>query len=459
MGARPFHVPARPQDDIHVPFVVAALLFGTFGGFALAVSLPVEGLLGGVDVSWVVHAQIHGHLQVVGFAGLFVAGVALRLAPRFGGRRDVAYPGAVRWMWGLWVAGLVGRAIGQPLATHTPFAVLLTAGAAAELVAAALFLLVIGRSLAAALRTVQPHAVLLLLAAVGLVAQAALGLWWLAELAADRREIVPRAEAAVLLQLQCFAFLLPAILGVGMRTFPTFFGRPAADPAAGRAAAALLAAGSLLWAAGGIVAARTDHAAWVWVDAGQALTGAAILGAIAMFGPWRRASRLAAASRRLAWAVHPALLWLAATGVVLIATAATAAAESREPGAVPADALRHLFAVGVVTLAVVGMAQLMLPEFASERLVGSPGGWRGPAFGGALSAAAALRGAVLLAGLEGDARWWAMAVAGVLGWSAVALFAALYRRARRGHRAYLARVERHPLPVVDRAPPPPAAPA
>jgi hypothetical protein len=102
--------------------------------------------------------------------------------------------------------------------------------------------------------------------------------------------------------------------------------------------------------------------------------------------------------------------------------------------------VRHVFALGVVTLGIVSMAQLMLPEFASERLVSPPSRWRGPAFGAALSVAVVLRGVLPWAGLGGEERYWAMATGGVIALAAVAAFGALYWRARRRHVAYVARM-------------------
>ena len=75
------HVPAEPSSDragrdrqaeVHVPFVTAALAFGVLGGFSLAFPLSMEALLVGLSASWASHAQVHGHLQVLGFAGLCV---------------------------------------------------------------------------------------------------------------------------------------------------------------------------------------------------------------------------------------------------------------------------------------------------------------------------------------------------------------------------------------------------
>ena len=438
-AARPVR-PRRDGDDRHVPFVAASLAFGVLGGFSLAVSLPIEVAIGSVDISWVAHAQVHGHLQFLGFAGLFVVGMALRLMPRFGGGGDLQHPRAVRPLFLLLVFGMVCRALGQPLADVPAFAALLAAGAIAELLGALLFLLVAVRTLAPALREASAPAWLLAGAAVGFVSQAAFGAIWLCELALDGGTVLPFDRNATLVNLQLFGTLLPAILGVGLRTFPTFFGRPHPSSLAGRAIAAAAIGGSAAWTAGRLVEVYSDAAPWALLDAGQAMVGLAILGAIAAFGPWRSPRRLAPASRGLAWAIQPVALWLALTGVLLIATAIQSAVAAEAVGASTLDAVRHLFAVGVVTLAIVGMAQLMLPEFASERLVRGPTPRRGPIFGAILSVAVVLRALVPLAGLEGEERWWSMAAAGAIAWLAVAAFAVLVWRARRTHRAHVARI-------------------
>ena len=113
--------------DSHIPFVSAALLFATMGGFALAVWLPVQAALGHVDLSWVALAQVHGHFQVVGFAGLFVLGVATKLAPRFGGGH-LLRPALVDAAFWCFLAGLIARGIGQPLASRGPFGLLMVVG-------------------------------------------------------------------------------------------------------------------------------------------------------------------------------------------------------------------------------------------------------------------------------------------------------------------------------------------
>ena len=82
----------NPDDRAYRPFIAASLLIGIFGGFALALVLSIDAAEGfSLGTRWFAVAQAHGHLQLIGFAGLFIAGMALRLAPRFAA---ISFPAA-----------------------------------------------------------------------------------------------------------------------------------------------------------------------------------------------------------------------------------------------------------------------------------------------------------------------------------------------------------------------------
>lgn len=430
---------AGTPDRVHVPFLAASLMLGVFGGFTLAVSLPVEAALGGFDVAWVAHAQVHGHLQVIGFGGLFVLGMAMRLAPRFG-RGDLAFPRLVRPGFILLVIGLLLRAFGQPLADEPVFAMLLVAGALAELLGGLAFIAILGATLAPALRNPGPHALLLFGAPLWLVVQATLGAWWLTELAVDGRTILEHTRDSALVNVQFFGILLSAILAVGMRSFPTFFGMPPINRTAGIAMALLLHIGLTAWTVAAVVRAELGLDTTAIGSVGAAVVGLATMMAVISFGLARRKHRMAAASRGFVWALQPVLAWLALTGLGLAWAGMRGVIGGGGLGVEELDAIRHVFAIGVVTLAIAAMAQLMLPEFASERLVNPPAPWRGAAFGLALSVAAVLRGVLPWGGLDGDAEYWAMALGGTIALLAVSAFGILYWRARRRHVAYTVRM-------------------
>lgn len=113
--------PARRQEPFSrvAPMLAAALLIGAGGGFVLATVLTLTRAFhvpGGLW--WVALAQAHGHLQLYGWAGLFVLGVAFHFLPRLRGA-GLAFPEAIPWLLATLVAGIVLRGFSQPLLAAT----------------------------------------------------------------------------------------------------------------------------------------------------------------------------------------------------------------------------------------------------------------------------------------------------------------------------------------------------
>lgn len=114
---------ARQQPFALVtPFLRSALLLGAAAGFALATVLSVTmGFRLPLGVWWVALAQAHGRIQVFGWAGLFVLGVAFHFLPRLRGA-PLRWPGWARWALIAQVAGLLLRGVSQPLLALSPTA-------------------------------------------------------------------------------------------------------------------------------------------------------------------------------------------------------------------------------------------------------------------------------------------------------------------------------------------------
>ncbi len=425
-------------------FLRAALAFGTLGGFALAVSLPVLAALGRMNLSWVAHAQVHGHLQVAGFAGLTIVGLTYHLAPRFGdGRPPLRW--AVSATWWCLVCALLLRALGQPLASQPSFAVMLAGGALIELAGTAIFGCVTVWALRPAIRSGAPHALMMASGATWFAVQALLGAWWLTDLAREGRTVLDSSRNGTLVLLQTYGFILCVFLGVGYRSFPSFFAMPQPSRPIAIAAFLMLQAGL---AGSAIARALSEDARGA--AAAQILTGVGVLLAVSAFGWWRRETRFAVASQPIAVALRATLMWLSITGALLVWTGV----RGLWSGAVPIaqiDGIRHIFLIGVVTLGITSMAQLILPEFASARLLRPPSRFRAASFATALSTAAFLRGVIPLAAVPDGIRFWSMAAAGLLGLGTVIAFSVIVVRAQRAHRTYLdriARFGRNALPVV-----------
>ena len=76
-------MPRDEQAEFQVNFIWVALIVAIFGGFALAGHLClVMGFDRSLGAGFASLIQIHGHLQLVGWAGLFIIGISLHIIPR-----------------------------------------------------------------------------------------------------------------------------------------------------------------------------------------------------------------------------------------------------------------------------------------------------------------------------------------------------------------------------------------
>ena len=151
-------------------------------------------------------------------------------------------------------------------------------------------------------------------------------------------------------------------------------------------------------------------------------------------GWWRSPVRLRPGSQPFALTLQFAMMWSAVAGLLLIVGSATAILDSRPVEFATVDAVRHVIGLGVVTTAIVGMAQLILPEFAGERLRRPPAAWRGSTLAVVLAIATALRAGARLFedALSTEAIYWLMSIAGTLALAVIVILAYLFWRATRG---------------------------
>lgn len=421
----------------HIPFIITGLAFALLGGFSLAISMPVEALFGLGARSWVAHAQAHGHLQTVGFVALMIVGVSYHLLPAFEGR-PIAQDRLATPSLYLLAGGVLFRVIGQPLARFEVFAGMAMLGSWLELAGALCFAAIVLGTLRPGLLRGDAMPPFFAAGAIWFAVQSALGAWWVTAAAVQASPALPYDQDGVLVTLQLFGFALLFILGVGVRSFPVFF-------AIARFGFAAVAVPFALWQVG--LAAYTASVllplvpSWATVGAALVLLGVGIGWCALRTGWYRPPSRIRPASRPFALPLQMALAWLTFASVVMVGLGIWMFAMQTLPMATKLDALRHIVAVGVVLTTIVAMAQLVLPEFASERFEGTQGAWRGILLGALLSLAVVLRA---------GSRWWAeslsgdlvnlsMALAGTIAMGVMAAFAFLYLRSVRNHRALLQR--------------------
>lgn len=422
--------PVAREDRAFPWYIGGALAVAVLGGFALAIALPLAAALGWEwGVRWRALAQAHGHLQVVGWLGLFIAGMAFRLAPRFAGR-PLRFASVTPVALALLAVGLLARALAQPALDLPGTRPLLLAGATAELAGALLVALALGATLLPVVTTL-PAAPLLLLSAAGFVVQALLALWWLMGLQPDYPALAADRDTA-LLAVQFYGFVLPAVLGVSLRSLPVFFRRPPVPVWRAWLVAAGLALGTAVHAVAPVLATASPTGVRAQ-GAGALLIVLATALAVAHTGVWRAPERLRASARAAAILIQTAYAWLAAAMVWLALDAILALRSGRPLPPAHADAIRHMLALGTFTTLIVGMGQLVLPWLAMRRQRPTTTRAETWTLWLLLTAATVLRvtGALLETRGIGAARYWPMAVGGVLALTAVALFALTLLRAAR----------------------------
>ena len=117
-----YPLPKTKQLAFQINYIWTALRFALFGGFAIVAHLTfVIGYDFNLGDGFVGLIQTHGHVQLVGWAGLFIMGMSLHFMPRLTG---VAFsnPKLVRKVLWLMTAGLIVRSIGQSVTRTRSFA-------------------------------------------------------------------------------------------------------------------------------------------------------------------------------------------------------------------------------------------------------------------------------------------------------------------------------------------------
>ncbi len=351
--------PSAPPRNLLPSFALTAL--------ALAVTLGVS--TGGWAI-WQMafatgavlpsHLQLHAHVQLLGFAGVFILGVALHALPRILG----AVPPSSRVLLTVLLGvggGALLRAFGQPLAPWAAGRFLSLLSGAFELAGVLAFLawalpvLAVRRSFADPLSL---HALLgSLWAALAAVLSGAQSIF----LAGHAESELPGGLVEPFYAIALYGLVLSFVLGFASRMVPAFLGLPRPTAKSARPVAALQATGVFLLAAAWIPG-LTPTASRAFVLAGTLFLAAAIL-------------LFLAAGRILApFSKAPGALSLRAPFAFLglFAAISVAATIGELSGASVHkfvwDGARHVYTIGFLTLLVVGMSLRVVPAFTGRAL-------------------------------------------------------------------------------------------
>ncbi len=352
-------------------FLIASLaLTLTLGATTGTINLLRIAAGGDVPID---HRQIHGHTQIMGFAAMFLMGIAYHALPRVLGLPGLR-PAFVRPAFWLMLSGVLLRNLGQPFGFFPWGRAASFLSAGLEVASGLLFARFVFAALAAGQRGKYDRSdplyrfvragTLYLLISLGLLA--AQGVWLAGHL--ETAVPVPLSEPFYFASL--YGFLLAWIYGFGSRMVSTFLGTGPSRRKLADIALRMQASGIGL-ALASWLPILPDAVALGLRDAGMALAAVSALAYLAGHGfLWRRpvlpAMRAPGAPTIAIRAAFGFLgLWalLELAGVLLSRFTALPAQNLWW-----SDAARHVFTIGFLTLLIVGMSLRVVPVFTGKRL-------------------------------------------------------------------------------------------
>jgi hypothetical protein len=306
------------------------------------------------------HLQLHAHVQLLGFACLFILGVALHALPRILG----AVPPSKRVLFTVLVGiggGALLRAFGQPLAPWAPGRFLSLLSGAFELAGVFAFLVWALPVLAKRRSFGDPLSLHVLLGSLWAALAAVLSGAQSMFLAGHVESEIPGGLVEPFYAVALYGLVLSYVLGFASRMVPAFLGLPRPTAKSARLVAGLQATGVLLLAAAWIPGLM-PHASRGLMLAGTLFLAAAIL-------------LFLAAGRILApFAKAPGALSLRAPFAFLgLFSAISVAASIGELSGVSVhkfvwDGARHVYTIGFLTLLIAGMSLRVVPVFTGRAL-------------------------------------------------------------------------------------------
>lgn len=431
-------IPIRALDRPAVPpepyqlFVISSLTLAISLGLVLAVLVPLSRLFEWrLEDSRPDMAQVHGEVQAVGFAGLFIIGLALRLMPRFA-HTELRFPVLILPIWGLIVAALLTRALVVIWLPDDLHSAGVLAVELSLLFAAGCFASIVWATLLPSRASSEATSWFFLVGAALFLLQALLGTFIALHELRDDTHVFSYLPSASRLYLLLGGFVVAFVGGVSGRALPVMAGLPRSDRAGRIVAVALLI--DLLVLAGALFyleyATYTSGAVEI---ANLALAGLGIIyGAVVwLTGLFRQAAnRLRPASQPHLWLVRSAFGWLALAAALAVYLGVKGLADDALPSFYAVDGLRHALGLGVATILIAGMGLLILPEFANERLDKPDQSRLSYVLLVLLNAAALLRVGSALASpdLDGDVRLAMQSSAGLLAEAALIVLVWSYVR-------------------------------
>lgn len=386
-------------------FLWVALAVALGAGFPIGAHLTfVLGFGMPVSKGFASFVQTHGHVQLVGWAGLMIIGISLHFIPRLAGI-PLAHPQWLRSIVWLLASGLVLRSIGQPVVPYLtefpivyPMVWLVALSGGLEGAGIVLYAWLLIRTFGGirdvrqrpALLAVRPYFGMMV---VGWLLYASANGALLVHMAWHTAVVVHPAWNQVAIEGFLGLVLLPVAFAFSVRMLPLYLRLAVpAWPVGGMAYIYLAAVALQILPTLPPLLGRAPQVATDLSQLGMMLKGGIILWFVWQLdvltrrrapwttrrqqhpGPERRPTRPGLPDYgefgRFDWLVYAAYIWLVlAAGCELVAGSLVLV---RQPFFIRSIAIRHMYLLGFITLLILGMAGRMLPGFLQQRKVAHP---------------------------------------------------------------------------------------
>ena len=394
--------PRLTQATFPRGYIWVALAMALGAGFPIGAHLAaVLGFGFPVGRGFASFVQLHGHVQLVGWTGLFIMGISLYFLPRLAGV-PMAHPRWPAWILWLMAVGLGLRSIGHivvPYLIDSPWldpVVWLVAGSGLlEWGGIGLYIILLLRTVRGvgdisnrpALLAVRPYIGIML---AGWALYACLNLGLLGHMAMHRSVVVHQAWNQFAVQGFIGLVLLPVALAFSIRTLPLYLRLAVPDwPVRGTAYAYLLALVMQVLPTAPPFAELAPRTMSDLTSLGMLLKGGVILWFVWQLDvlmhrreprplhrqrqpePARRPEPLPhGAFGRFDRLVYAAYVWLVLAAFGEVVAGAAALLGQSQPGM--GNTVRHMYLLGFSTMLIFGMAVRMLPGFFQQRRVARP---------------------------------------------------------------------------------------
>ncbi len=395
-------MPRAKQAEFQIGYVWMALATAIFGGFALAGHLAfLIGFNRPLGVGFASHIQIHGHLQLIGWAGLFIIGISLHFIPRLSSA-PISQPHWIpRLLW------LIGTGLAVRFISHSAlpyfddglFFVLFSWIAAAsgllEWYGVLLYLSLIASTIFGISKAnrkppflaVRPYFGMMM---IGFLLYATIHAVLLLQMAWRGNVVVGQTWNEASIHIFIGLVLLPVAFGFSIRAFPLYLRLPVPDWAVQRVAYIYFV--GLLCQIGEILPINPFYDVWVHIaNVGMSLKAGSIIYLVWKLDILLHIQESSIAHRdlqsssdhrqgrrtitdgsefgRFAWHIYAAYGWLVLAALAEVLIGSFGLFQVRF--AISSDVIQHTYLFGFVTNLIMGVSVRMVPGFLKKRRVAS----------------------------------------------------------------------------------------